>query len=116
MLNLVDMLLENRVCVVEQLRLLCRQKHRQRVRVALLERSQQQRTVLSNGVDCLDGMFVERGEAITGQRRGGIAEHAADIHARGLSADEQPRIDGRVEQRKLASDASNVLTMPQLEQ
>src|SRR5690242_1705329 len=61
-------------------------------------------------------MLVEGGEAVTGQGRAGIAQHAADIDARRLSADEQARIDRRVEQRKLASDTGKVLTMPQLEQ
>lgn len=85
------------------------------IRVALLQRGQQERTVGRNRIDEVERLRVKRRESVVRQRRRNIAEHAANIHAGRPRLDEQAGIDGRVEQGELPRDALDVLAMAQLD-
>ena len=82
------------------------------VGVALLDRRQQRAPVSAYAIHKVKRLGVERGKAVVGQGRLYVRQHRPNVDAGRARFNEESGIDGRIEERQLASDTLDILAVP----
>ena len=103
-LCLLHLPVEDVAAVDEELLLQGLLQERERAAIALLQCGLQASAISSYGVDEVECLRVERGEAVVGQRCVEVGENAREINSGGLRGDQQAGIDGRIERAQAAAE------------
>ena len=114
--RLVQLLFLQRGRQIEHALLVRLAQLRQLACVLLLDRRQQRRAQLAQRARHHLGLRQQHREAVQRHRSVELAQHLVGAATGGQRADQQPRVDGRLEQRQVAYRATQVHLVAQLEQ